>query len=217
MQLPKLTRAAKPVLVILAITLGAAPLQAGWLVTTALHWKTFSFAPVEEEATPNYYGYGGQLNFGYSFNQVFDLAVFGNYTPGQLKNPEIGQEDASLMGYGGELGLRLFKAIYFAGRGGSYKYNLIHQHKDEEVDGRWQGTGGELAIGAIFSMHKSKTSYWQVSLDYGKFIMQNADDPETGARKIDAISVNFGYVFNSFNAISATDGIFRDFLNSLGF
>ncbi len=57
----------------------------------AARWQLISERGSPRQATPNYYGVGGELQLGYSVHQMFDLAGFANYTPMSLKNTEVGR------------------------------------------------------------------------------------------------------------------------------
>lgn len=190
--------------------------QAGWLAVVGTHWKTFSFEPKDDEKTPNYYGFGARLGLGYSFNQVFDVDLWGEYTPGRLKSAEIGIEDSVLGGYGGELAFRIQKTIFIGLRGGGFFYNLVSQKDENEIDGRWAGVGGILSIGASFA--NSKESFWQVTLD-SSYISLSAEESTEGEeedRVINAFSVSLAYAFNQYRT-SRPSGFFGNFLDSLGF
>lgn len=206
---------------------------AGVLASASARWNSFSFAALEDEVTPNYYGYGIGLNFGYSLAQILDIGAYGTYTPGRFKNAELFREDAQLMGYGAEVGLRIAKAVYFGVHGGSYQYNLVHQRTDDEVLGSWGGTGVGVMLGAFFPINKSK--YWQVGLDFARINVtpqndlakayvdtssSNEDEAAAPAdtsktRQIDSIAVNLTYLLNGYVNSRESGGLFDSFLDSM--
>ena len=49
------------------LSLWAPPAAAGFLWQMGGTWESLSLRPVAEEPTPNYYGYGVQMVYGYSF------------------------------------------------------------------------------------------------------------------------------------------------------
>jgi hypothetical protein len=208
--------------------------QAGALLGLSARWNSFSFAAVDEEPTPNYYGFGFGIDAGYSISQIVDIAAYANYTPGRYKNAEILEEDAVLFGYGGELAVRIASAVYVGVHGGVYQYNLIHQRNDDEVRGSWAGTGGGLAVGAFFPINKS--NYWQVALDFARINVSPVNDlaksyvaatataanNDGGAasanfkdRQIDSIAVQLTYLFNGHVSSREGGGLFNSFLNSM--
>lgn len=191
---------------------------AGPLASVSLSWNSFSFAPKEEEATPNYYAYGPGLKLGYSFGQVFDVVAYGSYLPAKRRRAAFGKEDVNLFGYGGELAFRFDKAVYFNVHGGPYKYQLIHRTRDDELSGEWAGIGGGLGLGAIFPVNKS--NFWQVSLEFthiGVTLKDEIEAYETNEKRtMDVFTVALAYVFNA-NVTSLQSGIFGDFMRSLGY
>ena len=85
---------------------------AGALVSPGVHWKSFSFRPLEQEPTPNYFGYGGSLRLGYSWAQVLDMALFGSYTPSQLNGADDPMAASAVHRFAGvALGVRIKQSI----------------------------------------------------------------------------------------------------------
>ncbi len=190
---------------------GALPALGGVLLIPAVRWQSYAFRPLAAEATPNYYGYGAGLTFGYSFNQVVDTAIFTSYSPGTLKQAKFLEEDAVLISYGGEVALRLFQTVYVAVRAGEFTYRLLTPTRADEVQGRWRGPGVGFSLGAqrLFAKH----SGFQASVDVTYATMSRADAAADEKRKIDAFSLTLAYVFNA-NDNLFKGGAFRDFIHS---
>ena len=188
--------------------------QAGWLVSGASRWETFSFRPENIEKTPNYYGYGLSLHGGYSVGQVFDIALFFDYVPasmGVLRSPLI--SDARLSFLGIEFAGRIAKSVYFAVRGGSLAYSLSKVRSEDEVTGKWVGLAAGASIGGMFAV--SRVRFWQASLDLASSGQMAKTDgaPSDTLRRFDMVAVSLGYTFNSLD--TGGRSIFGDFLGSL--
>lgn len=207
----------RPVLILAASTsifFSASVAEAGILVSTAIKWTSFSARPVSTEATPNYYGYGGELTLGYSVGQVFDIAGFGSYTPGQRKNPEFGVDDATLVTYGGVLGLRFASSVYLGIKGGTSAYSIQKVTDENDIDHRHEGLGGGISIGAISAA--SKQSFFQTTFDLMHHVLKSTDDSSV-TRRFDAVSISVAYVFNEQTSAMVKNKIFKSFLDSISF
>ncbi len=194
--------------------------RAGVLVAPGLKWSVFSFEPEEQEDTPNYQGITGELKFGYSFRQIFDLAALANYTAGNPGMVKVPDDNANFVFYGGELAARIHKAVYFAIRGGSASYQLLKLggHADE-VLGHWAGPGFGFSLGAFTFFERSKTSGLQVSLDMMQTTARklNAVEGETSERRLQQFSIGFTYVFNGYHNAAIENSPLSSYLNTFIF
>lgn len=196
----------------------AAPARAGWYLAPEARWGVFAARPEAGENTPNYYGYGGTLSFGYSPRQMVDIGAYGSYLPGALKHAEIGKDDATLVSYGGELGFRIADAVYLGFRGGPDKYRLNQPSDDPErpeLAGKWTGVCGGLSLGAV--MRASKQFIVQTTLDVMHHVVKQEDEPELGKRRFDEFSVGLTFMLNSHKAYLIENSIFKDYLDSIVF
>ena len=82
------------------------------------------------------------MTFGYSIRQVFDLGFSTNYTPGTKNAYTPGSEHASFVSYGGSLGVRLYRSLYFGLHDGHGIYHLVRQSRLDEIKGKWRGPSG---------------------------------------------------------------------------
>jgi hypothetical protein len=199
--------------------LWAGEARAGWYLAPAVKWVSFAARPVDDEATPNYYGIAGAGSFGYSVGQVLDLAGFGQYVPGARGGAGFAKDDASLVSYGGEVGLRLAEQVYLGVRGGLGAYRLYHPRGagdgegEGELSGKWNGSAGGFAIGALAKL--SKESYLQTTLEVMHHVLTNASDKDLGKRRIDSFGIGFAYVFNGYSSSFLDNSLFKNFLDSM--
>lgn len=192
----------------------ASPGEAGILVSPSIKWSSFSARPVDTEATPNYYGYGGELTLGYSVNQVFDIAGFGSYIPGRRKSPEFGVDDATLVTYGGVLGFRFASSVYLGFKAGTSAYSIQKVTDEKDIAHRHEGLAGGFSIGAISSA--SKQSFFQTTFDLMHHVLKSSDDSSV-SRRFDAVSISVGYVFNGQSSAMVKNRVFQSFLDSITF
>ncbi|MCX6125943.1 MAG: hypothetical protein NTV34_14520 [Proteobacteria bacterium] len=167
---------------------------AGIYVSVGPNWNNFVFEPEKQEATPNYYGYGARGSFGYSIYDVWDLGLYGHYTPGKLNSASLTQEDARLWHGGGETGFRIAKALFIGVRGGPALYRLAKQTDDSEILGQWTGTMAQGSLGLILPV--TKAAAWQSSLDVGQATLKSSDDAATKPRILSQISLTLSFVYN---------------------
>lgn len=188
------------------------PASAGILFYGETRWSNFVFEPKASEPTPNYYGYGFGLHLGYSIMQNVDIATFGIYTPGRLKEPKFGETDAVSTLYGGEIAARIVDSVYIGLRGGGTTYALNTKYSSDEVPGVWKGYGGELGLGAIIEVTRSH--FWQVGVNlmHGVVACRQECDETGENRAIDGFSVSVGY---GLNKKESSGGIFGGNLGDL--
>lgn len=176
--------------------------EAGILLSGSAQWGIFAFRPIDErQNVPNYYGLGGGVVAGYSLFQAIDAAVFIDYIAGNRSRLHPSEQDASLVQYGGQLGLRLEDKLFFALKGGQGVYHLVAKdYIFEEVTGIWQGKAGAFVMGAIYKIDKRR--YWQLSLELMHVVLDKIQliegEIRPGKRKVDAFKVVVSYTFNSF-------------------
>ncbi len=186
---------------------------AGFLFTLGPNWNNFVFEAERDEDTPNYYGYGARMSWGYSAAQVADFGIYTQYTPGRLNSATPPRTDAVVMDYGAELGFRLFHMFYFGARGGMWKYQLFRAYEDSEIRGSWMGLGGTASLGMIMPI--SKRTAWQTSLDLGQAVMQKLNsspaDTNTKYRKLTRLGVTLSFVYNEDDISSVADSLLKSF------
>ena len=199
----------------LIILATSAPANAGILVSPAAGLGMFSSRPEVDESTPNYYGYRGSLQLGYSAKQIFDMGGFAEYQAGRHNRPALGDEDAAFYGWGGVVALRLGEAIYFGLRGGTYTYKQITGYAAERLPGSWHGPGGALAIGSLHEINKRSTI--QFTVEFTTAVVTRQDVPAEGKRRIDSFGIALSYVYNGYKSTLIDDQLFKGFLDSLSF
>lgn len=206
-------------LLLLVAGVGAArPALAGWYLMPEVLWTTYVHRPVANEDTTNLYGVGAQLSLGYSLWQGVDLGLFGGYLPGTPQYAKFGKGDATLVLYGGELGLRMAQSLYVGLRGGMAKYRLDNQTQAAELAGDWKGPGGGVALAAVTPV--SKTAFIQASLEFSEYVLAMGTDTGTVKRKLDVFGLGIAYMWNrkgGEGTPSVQSTIFNDFLNSIVF
>jgi hypothetical protein len=185
--------------------------EAGMLVTAGMQWANFVFEPKAQEETPNYYGYGARTSAGYSLDQVLDVAIYGEYSPGRLNSASSSGSTALVTDYGAEIGVRILQTMYLGARGGQWNYQLTRRTADEEIGGSWTGVGGAASFGMLVPVNKEVQ--WQASLDFGQALIKKknyeADDVEKKARVISRASVTVSFVYNSRYTPSTWGSIFN--------
>lgn len=205
-------------LLLAALALWCTPAaHAGWYVAPHAKWGAFAARPQATEATPNYYGYGVGLGTGYSISQFFDLGLYGSYLPGNRQEAKIGEPNAELALYGGELAFRFAQTVYLAFRGGATQYNMptAQAEKPEELTGVWTGTGGAVSLGGIVKLDRQ--NFLQTSIEVLHTTMESKTDPTLGERELDAFAVTFGYTFNDYTSTLLESSILGDFVKSINF
>jgi len=208
--------AVQSLILLLACMSATEKVQAGILLSSGAKWSVFSLEPEKEEPTPNYQGMTGELKFGYSFRQIFDLAANVQYTPGHVGMVKVPGEGANLIFYGGEIAARIRESVYFAFRGGTGSYQLLMRTLDDEVGGRWKGPAGGISIGGIVPF--GKTDFFQISFDFLQMITSKQDaEGESGKRRVDQFSIGVSYIFNGRHNSAIENSFFSHYLNSFLF
>lgn len=191
-------------------------LEGGILASVGTRWQSAALRPLEEEATPNYYGYGLGCQLGYSFGQIFDTKLYGNYVPSRLKSASLGKENLQFWEYGLELGFRIAGTIYLGFRGGYFSYRMLFRtDHSKEVDGEWKGPGGGVSLGA-FRVNK-KSHMFQITVDIASAALKRRDQHSEVDRKLDTFGVSVAYVFNQWGGFRLTSLFGSGFLRSLDF
>lgn len=189
--------------------------MAGFLIAPSAGWTNFAFRPVDDEPTPNYFGYNGRLLLGYSFKQKLDFGLSGQYVPATLKSAKLHQ-DATLQMYDFNLGVRIADAVYVGGHYGLLHYRLNDQTADYEALGEYSGNQGGVELGAIFRLDKS--NFWQISVDFGYADVTGED--ENGLERnriIDMFVVRLTYVYNHFSSNYIESSVIGKFMDSMLF
>lgn len=189
------------------------PAVAGILLAPNLSWSSYAFRPLDEEDTPNYYGYGFGGVAGYSIMQVFDIAAFYQYTPGNLGSADPSDSNSDLSMYGGQLGLRLYRTIYFNLHGGLADYRLPRRAKPEEVEGSYNGLGFGFALGGLIEMNENWS--WQIAMNATTITATNIDDATVPERTIDLFYVSVSLVYNSDDTLGFVDALFSRSIRKL--
>ena len=206
---------------LIAVAIGGAaarPLYAGVMMGAGPYWQSYTFKPLEREATPNYRGYGFGGNFGYSIDQVVDCDFFAGYTPSRPGAASLAKETARLYQYGAGFALRLDEAVYIGVHGGRYNYRLIHASPGVtgEIAGEWQGVGGMISLGAFMLRRKEQMS--QVTFDLGSAALKPLHPLADGtkpARHIDTFSISIKIIFNRFENHSFSSLFSSGFLSAI--
>lgn len=184
---------------------------AGFLFTIGPNWNNFVFEAERNEDTPNYYGYGGRMSWGYSVGQVADFGLYTQYSPGRLNSAMPPRTDAALMDYGAEVGFRLANVLYVGARGGMWKYQLFKAFQDNEIRGAWLGLGGTISVGMLMPI--SKRTSWQTSLDMGQGVLQQlkgaTSATTTRYRKLSRVGVTLAFVYNDDGVSSVAESLFN--------
>ena len=200
-----------PAAIFTALFFGESPCEAGGFLAVGPQWVNFVFEPKVQEETPNYYGYGARASAGYSVDQVVDLALYGEYSPGRLNSASSSGSTAVVLDYGAEIGFRILQTMYIAARGGQWKYQLSRRTAPEEVGGAWTGVGGAASFGLLLPVNKEVQ--WQTSIDIGQALVKKTnlevDDVETKARVISRASVTISFVYNARDTVSAWGSLFN--------
>lgn len=200
-------------LVATALFAAAVPACAGILVTLGPNWNNFVFEPVQKEDTTNYYGYGGRASFGYSVMRVWDLALYGHYSPGKRNVAGLVKEDARFYHMGAETGLRIAKAVYIGIRGGPALYRLTKQNEESEIIGQWTGYTAQGSLGLI--LPTGKATAWQTTLDLGQTSVRPSDDSAAKPRTISQVSLTVAFVYNGYQTSAVDTAIFNNWIKNL--
>lgn len=188
--------------------------QAGWLLSNSVNLGVFAVRPLQGENSPNYFGFGPDLTAGYSFWQKLDLAGYGAYIPGRQHKIHLGQENASLVLWGGQVALRFNDTVYMGLFAGKDRYHLVKQTTlKEQLLGRWEGNSLGVGVGVIFK--EAKRTYWQFTLRmFNMSLLRQAPSAVPGleARNADAVLLGVSYTFNSFYNVLEQNSIFKNVL-----
>ena len=201
------------ILLLTSIFASSGSAWAGILFAPNIAWSSYAFRPLDEEDTPNYYGYGFGGTLGYSIGQVFDVATFYQYTPGNLGSANPNDSNSDLSMYGGLLGLRLYRTIYFNLHAGIADYRLPRRAKAEEVEGSYNGLGYGFALGGLVEMNENWS--WQIALQATTINAIDIDDSSVPERTIDLFAVSIGLVYNSDDTLGFVDALFSRSINKL--
>lgn len=200
-------------LVTLVLGLASVPQAfAGAYVAPSVKWAAFAARPQSDEATVNYYGYGGGASFGYSLAQKIDLGLFGTYIPGHRQEAVPGKDDASLVSYGVEFASRFADSVYVGFRGGVSTYHLFKAKEETEISGEWHGPSGGFSVGAVVKLSKQSLLLTTFDMAHHVLTASDSDDGES-KRRFDSFSISLTYMFNYFDTTSIENTIIRDFLN----
>lgn len=181
--------------------------NAGLLIVPGISWSSFSFAPSEEEETPNYYGICPSIIFGYSAYQRFDFAFYSKYTPGNTAAAKVGEEDASFLIYGLHTALSFAETFKLSLRGGGVEYRYLSVATPEAITGHWTGSGGGIAMDALIT--RSKSFSFTVGVEYLTAMIDSQSDSSMDSRKIDQFSIGIGFQFNDFKASFIESKLFK--------
>jgi hypothetical protein len=192
--------------------------EAGLLISPAAKWTSFAARPTNTESTPNYYAIAGELSIGYSISQVFDLTAFGSYAPGRRRSAKFAEDDVSLITYGGGTALRLASSVYLGLKFGHSIYSPQQTSIETEINRRYEGLGGGIAIGAISPM--SKQSFVQTTFELMHHVLTSTEQSSDGSgltRRFDSVSLAVAYVYNSYSSGRIENKVFQGFLDSITF
>ncbi len=189
---------------------------AGFLVSPSASWTNFSFRPLDDEPTPNYYGYGGKLVFGYSHRQKLDLGLSVQYTPATLAAAKFLKGDATLTAYQLEIGTRISESVYIGLHGGKIYYSLRKEQEENEVPGSYKGNTAGFELGAMFRIDKAR--FWQISVDIAYVDMEGGEDKLNPKKRIlDIFCLRLAYVYNHYQNSSIEGSAIGKFMDSMLF
>ncbi len=171
--------------------------EAGAFLGLNLKTGLFSFRPVADEPTSNFYGLGPELTLGYSIGQVWDILAYGSYSMGNVGSLGSQKDGASLLGYGLLLGARMGEVAYLAMKGGLSEYQLDTKSPKDlyVVTGGW--AGNELGFQLATVSKVDKRDFFQIFVEYMHIIAKDSSGQVTIERKVDHINLGMTFTFNN--------------------
>ncbi len=178
--------------------MGSQPLSAGVLFSPGLEVTSYSFAPLHEENTPNYYALGPAVTLGYSLNQMIDFGFFANYLPGAVKKIGVGDEDAFIYNLGVELGGTFINQnVKFKLKGSEQRYRGLNTAIENHVEGFWRGRAYGFATLGVIPINRE--FFMEIGLEVMRSsLTQDSLDPNKEKRALTYFSAIIGFTFNDF-------------------
>lgn len=168
--------------------------NAAVLIEPSLRWSNFSFQPIDQEDTINYYGYGGEFGVGYSWSSVIDTTIVAQYQPGKRDTAGFLSPHAVTQFFGLNIGLRFATILVVGLRAGYQAYHLSDQKFVTEIPGNWAGPAGGFSLGFVAAADKE--SFLQISIDVTEGVLKNSQDTTLGNRRLDSFGVSATFVYN---------------------
>ena len=165
------------------------------LGTVGVYWQNLTFQAEEEEDTPNFFGYGLRLEYGYELGDTFELKLFASHNMSQKNSAKFFDGDVEISNGGVNLGFRLVKSVYLGVDFGYKQFDSPSHHIHNETVGLWKGTGAAFHLGGYWKIRGYKTA--QVSLQISSYNLANDDGLEAVERKVDTVSLNMTYLLLS--------------------
>jgi hypothetical protein len=174
--------------------------------------------PQAREDTPNFQGYGVGLAAGYSIGRILDVALLGQYTPGNLGPAKMTGEDASLALLGGTVALRFSNIVYAGLYGGTGYYNGINHAAVGKglLKGNWQGPAGGITLGATVGQPRAGgTVITQVQLFAERMWTEGKQtaDADREKRAFSAFGLGLSWVYNGLGGSSWENQVIGGFLD----
>lgn len=174
-------------------------------------YSIYSMNPEQDEKTPNYHGYFGQVSGGFSFLENLDLGLLINYTPGSYRKAELDSQHTGLLNYGACLNVRVQKTLSFSLLALKSHYEHISEHHPDALKGRWQGPGLGVGLGMLFEVSRSDFIQLEVSIQQSWL---SAEDTDAGysvpsKRRLSAFSVGVAYFIGNFQSFFTESKLFK--------
>ncbi|WP_132320326.1 hypothetical protein [Pseudobacteriovorax antillogorgiicola] len=168
-------------------------LYGGVLAGVGMHWRNLSFQPLEEEDTPNFFGYGLRLELGYSVWNHIDLKLLGCATPMNKGAAKLFDGDVIVVNYGAGLGFRFVDSVYIGAEYGALSYDTPSHHTHNQTVGTWKGNGMTLQLAGYWQTDRE--TYFQVGVAASSVRVESASDEAGLERKVDTFMLNVTYLF----------------------
>ncbi len=188
----------------------SAHVQADTLLLAGAKWSSYSFEPLESEATPNYESFGLKLHAGYTNRGGIEFGMYAEYLPSKIGPAKWNAQEAQYLKGGIRLGVRLDKHLYLGVGTGKNIFRLYNRtNKNEVEEGSWSGTGISILMGGNFPISKDSSSRVSIGLET---VSMTHDTFET-IRTLNEISFEYSYLFHDFVTALSNNKIFKGFLN----
>ncbi len=189
----------------------AASSDAASFLAPKLGYSIYSMNPEQDEKTPNYHGYFGQVSAGLSLLPSLDLGLLINYTPGSYAKAQIVGTDTSLLNYGACLNVRVENSLSLSLQALKSHYEHISEHSPDALKGRWQGYGLGVGLGMLFEVTRSDFMQLEITVQRSWLV---ADDAEANIskpnqRRLSAFSIGFAYFFGNFQSFFTEAKFFK--------
>jgi hypothetical protein len=139
---------------------------------------------------------------------------------------KFGEDDVSLITYGGGTAFRFASAVYLGFKFGHTIYSPQTVSNENEIGQRYEGSGGGVAIGAISPL--SKQTFLQTTFELMHHVLTFSDQSVAGSsgigsssgkltRRFDSVGIALAYVYNASSKDKVDNKVFKGFLDSITF